>query len=178
MPLLKPTLSFVFTLCLVSLSSHVFSSELPTVGQVELKRYLGTWYEIASFPAPFQKNCVATTATYTLKENRDIDILNECKDKTLTGKTRTAHGKAWVVDKKTNSKLKVSFFWPFSGNYWIIDLGKNYDYAVVSEPRLKYLWILSRARHMEQPIYDKILTKLRKLGFDLSRLHLTLQPST
>jgi apolipoprotein D and lipocalin family protein len=87
----------------------------------------------------------------------------------------TARGKAWVVDKSTNAKLKVSFFWPFRGDYWIIELGKDYEYAVVSSPNRKYLWILSRTPKMDEALYARIVEGLRERGFDVSLLQRTEQ---
>jgi len=117
---------------------------LQVVPHVELDRYLGTWYEIARFPFRLQEGCVATQATYTLLEDGKIGVLNQCRKHGFDGELSTDKDKAWVVDKDTNARLKVRFFWPFSGDYWIIDLGKNYNYAVVSEPNRgfgPYLWI-------------------------------------
>jgi apolipoprotein D and lipocalin family protein len=82
----------------------------------------------------------------------------------------TVKGKARVVDPITNAKLKVSFSWPFWGDYWIIDLGEDFDYAVVSEPRRKYLWILARSPQMDDSLYAQILSRLREKGFDTSIL--------
>jgi apolipoprotein D and lipocalin family protein len=79
------------------------------------------------------------------------------------------------VDKNTNAKLKVSFFWPFWGDYWIIDLGRDYEYAVVGHPGRKYLWILSRTPSMEPAAYEGVLERLRVQGYDTSRLVRTLQ---
>ncbi len=156
-----------------------FASEslppLQTVPRVDLAKYMGKWYEIASFPQRFQKGCVASAATYSLREDGKVTVLNECRDKTLDGKLRTAKGKAWVVDKRTNAKLKVSFFWPFSGDYWIIDLGPDYEYAVVGHPKRNYLWILSRKPHMEPKTYEGILQRLKAQHYDLSPLQKTLQ---
>jgi apolipoprotein D and lipocalin family protein len=148
---------------------------LQTVSHVDLNRYMGKWYEIASFPQWFQKNCVASSANYSLRSDGKVDVLNQCRDKKLDGKLREAKGKAKVADRETNAKLKVSFFWPFSGDYWIIDLGANYEYAVVGHPKRKYLWILSRTPHMEQSVYDKILDRLRQQHYDVTRLRKTLQ---
>jgi apolipoprotein D and lipocalin family protein len=150
---------------------------LETVSKVELDRYMGTWHEIASFPQRFQKGCVASMATYSLRKDGKVDVLNQCRDKTLDGKIRNAKGKAKVVDKKTNAKLKVSFFWPFSGDYWIIDLGSHYDYAVVGHPKRTYLWILCRNRQMDPDAYEAILQRLKVQHYDVSRLNKTLQPS-
>jgi apolipoprotein D and lipocalin family protein len=148
---------------------------LQTVPHVDLDRYMGKWYEIASFPQRFQKGCVASVATYTLRKDGDVDVLNQCRDKTLDGKLRSAKGKAWVVDRKSNARLKVRFFWPFSGDYWIIDLDPDYQYAVVGHPKRTYLWILSRSSQMDSSIYDGILERLKNQHYDLSRLNKTLQ---
>ena len=149
---------------------------LETVTHVELDRYLGKWYEIARYEAPFQQGCVASQATYSMLPDSTIEVLNECRDKSFDGKVRKAKGKAWVVDSVSNAKLKVQFFWPFSGDYWIIDLGKDYEYSVVSEPKRKFLWILSRTPHMDPQVYGAILSNLSHWGFDLSKVKLTPQP--
>jgi len=148
---------------------------LETVPHVNLNRYIGKWYEIASFPQWFQKNCVATSATYTLRDDGNVDVLNQCRDKTLDGKLREAKGKAKVADRNSNAKLRVSFFWPFSGDYWIIGLGANYEYAVVGNPKRNYLWILSRTPHMDPAVYDRILEHLKQQRYDVSNLRKTLQ---
>ena len=151
------------------------SEPLPVVPYVDLKRYTGTWYEIARYPHKFQEGCVESKATYSLRDDGKIAVLNECYDNTFSGKIRSAKAKAWVIDKKTNAKLKVSFFWPFSGDYWIIDLGKNYEYAVVGHPKRKYLWILSRTKTMEEKVYKAILSRLKDEQYDTSKLIKTLQ---
>jgi apolipoprotein D and lipocalin family protein len=159
------------------LAAAADTAPLQTVAYVDLNRYMGKWYEIASFPQWFQKGCVATAATYALRKDGDVDVLNQCLDKTLDGKQRSAKGKAWVVDRKSNARLKVRFFWPFSGHYWIIDLGKEYEYAVVGHPKRNYLWILSRTRRMDPAVYDGILERLKRQHYDLSLLNRTLQPA-
>lgn len=143
---------------------------LEVVPQVDLQRYAGRWYEIASFPQRFQKGCSDTRADYRLRDDGRIEVLNSCfRD----GKVDTARGKAWVVDRTTNAKLKVSFFWPFRGDYWIIELGKEYEYAVVSAPSGKYLWVLAREPRMEKAVYTAILGRLKERGFDIARLRRT-----
>jgi len=143
---------------------------LQVVSHVDLDRYLGTWYEIARFPHRFQEGCVASRAAYTLLEDGKIGVLNQCYKGGLSGELSSAKGKAWVVDKETNAKLKVSFFWPFTGDYWIIDLGENYEYAVVGHPSRTYLWILSRTPEMEEALYNRLLERLQKQGYDTSKL--------
>jgi len=140
---------------------------LAVVPHVELKRYLGKWYEIAHLPARFQEGCTNTTATYTLAENGGISVVNECR---RNGKLKQAKGKAKVVDKNSGAKLKVTFFWPFYGDYWIINLGKDYDYAVVGTPNRKYLWILSRTPQMDDNLFSRLIEFVRSKGFDVNKL--------
>jgi apolipoprotein D and lipocalin family protein len=151
-------------------SARQASPPLSVVPCVDLERYAGVWYEIARYPHRFQEGCVGSRATYALRDDGKISVLNECYEESFSGKLRTAQGKAWVVDKETNAKLKVSFFWPFSGDYWIIDLGEDYEYAVVGHPTRKYLWILSRTKEMEESLYREILVRLREKGYDTSKL--------
>jgi apolipoprotein D and lipocalin family protein len=149
---------------------------LQTVPHVDLPRYLGHWYEIAAFPQSFQRGCTASTATYSLRDDGDIDVLNRCRDGSLEGEVRQAKGRARVVDRATNAKLEVSFFRPFWGDYWVVDLGADYEYAVVGHPGRDYLWILSRTPTMDAAVYDGILARLRAQGYEVERLHRTLQP--
>jgi apolipoprotein D and lipocalin family protein len=151
--------------------------ELRVVPSVDLARYVGTWYEIASFPQRFQKGCTGTSATYEIRRDGQIAVVNRCFRDSLTGRETVARGRARIVDRATRAKLKVSFFWPFWGDYWIIDLGANYEYAVVGHPSRTYLWILSRTRTLEAGVYEGILGRLEAQGYDLSSLRRTLQPA-
>ena len=121
-------------------------------------------------PNRFQENCVGTRATYALRDDGTISVLNECYDNSSEGKLRSVEGKAKVVDAASNAKLKVSFFWPFSGDYWIIDLGKDYEYAVIGHPKRKYLWILSRSTTMDETVYESILSRLKDKQYDITKL--------
>jgi apolipoprotein D and lipocalin family protein len=148
---------------------------LEVVPSVDLSRYVGKWYEIASFPTWFQKGCVGSTAEYRLRLDGDIDVLNQCIQ-SPDGAPDSARGIAWVVDPATNAKLRVRFFWPFSGDYWIIDLGPDYEYAVVGHPNRDYLWILSRTPQMDDEHYQRILERVRQKGYDTARLVKTRHP--
>ncbi len=153
-------------------------AKLSVVPKVEIERYLGKWYEIARYPNRFEKACAAVTAEYSLRDDGKIRVVNTCRKGGLDGPIKRIEGKAWVVDRTTNAKLKVRFFWPFRGAYWIIDLGKDYEYAVVGHPGRKYLWILSRRPKMEPEIYRAILERLPGQGYDPGRLEKTPQPES
>lgn len=142
---------------------------LTTVSRVDLKRYVGAWYEIARFPNRFQKQCVGDVqASYAERPDGNISVRNTCK--TTKGKEDVANGTARIVDKQTNAKLKVTFFWPFYGNYWIIGLDEDYRYAIVGEPDRKYLWILSRDPHISETKYNELIEQARQKGYDVSKL--------
>ncbi len=171
---MKRLITISFTIILATLSFFAQSTkETPvrTVPSVDLNKYSGTWYEIAKYPNKFQKDCVGnTTATYTLKGEGKIEVLNRCLEKDGTTKAAKAAGK--INDKQTNAKLKVRFapgftsFLPFVwADYWVIDLASDYSYAVVGTPDRDYFWILSRTPELKDDVYQDILRRAEQQGF-------------
>ncbi|MCB0834506.1 MAG: lipocalin family protein [Bacteroidetes bacterium] len=145
------------------------NAPLAVVGSVDLNRYVGTWYEIARFPHRFEKDLQCVSATYTLREDGRVTVLNKgrsIKDNSL----RTAEVVAWTPDPKTSAKLKVQFFWPFSGNYWILDLDNEYQQVLIGEPGREYLWILARSKTLDEEVYLRLVQKASSMGFDTSKL--------
>ena len=146
---------------------------LATVPSVDLQKYMGAWYEIASFPQSFQKGCHCTVAEYSMTDKGYVRVLNTCRKDSAEGKVKTASGKAFIVEGSGNAKLRVQFFWPFRGDYWIIDLAEDYTFAVVGDPSRKYLWILSRSPQMDPGLYQQITDRAAAKGFDISKLQKT-----
>jgi len=151
-------------------------ASLATIPSLDVKRYMGTWYEIAKFPNSFQEKCVGfTTATYSVREDGRVDVVNRCRR--ADGSTDTANGVARQIGGASSPKLEVRFapaivswlpmVW---GDYWVIDLDPNYQLAAVSEPKREYLWILSRTPKVEPAAYDALLGRLRAQGLDMNRL--------
>jgi apolipoprotein D and lipocalin family protein len=144
---------------------------LPTVGQVDATKYMGLWYEVARYENRFEKACKGATAHYTLKGD-EVEVLNSCYDNNGT-LIKDIKGSAKIVKNSNNAKLKVTFFWPFYGDYWIIKLADDYRYAVVGEPSRKYLWILSRTKRLNSEDKGQILDALEGFGYDKSKLFYT-----
>ena len=163
------TLSLLLLISCISQKKQA-AARLEVIPFVDLTRYSGVWYEISRYPNSFQEGCVGSRATYTLREDGKIGVLNECLEGSFSGRHRNAKGTAKVVDTKSNARLKVSFFWPFYGDYWIIDLGREYEYAVVGHPERTYLWILSRTKKMDEKLYGEILGRLEAKGYDTAKL--------
>jgi apolipoprotein D and lipocalin family protein len=162
----------IFLIILIFVTMTLAQNNLPikTVDSVDLQKYIGTWYEIAKIPNSFQDQCIKnTTATYTINEDGDIEVLNKCIDE--DNEIDDANGIARVVDKKSNSKLKVSFvsifgwhlFW---GDYWILGLDNDYKYAVIGTPSRKYGWILSRTPNMNELDLEICFRIFEKNGYD------------
>lgn len=170
--------SLLGSACATTSTERLNLPPLQTVAQVDLSRYLGTWYEIASFPQRFQAGCTATTANYSPRPDGEIDVVNRCRKDRLDGPLKESEGRARVVDPATNARLEVSFFRPFWGDYWIIDLADDYSYAVVGHPGRDYLWVLSRTPQMDEQTYQQILRRLMAMDYETSRLERTLQPQT
>ncbi len=154
---------------------EAFFPPLETVAQVDVQRYTGRWYEIARYPNSFETGCVGVTADYELMDDGRVSVLNTCIEGDLDGEMRTVEGVARVTDPATNAKLAVSFFFPFEGAYWILELGEDYEYAVVGEPSRTFLWILSREPTLDESIVEGIRQRLPDRGYDPNRLETVLQ---
>jgi apolipoprotein D and lipocalin family protein len=146
------------------------------VPTLDLQRYTGTWYEIARLPNPFQRKCARSVVVrYGLREDGRLDVLNECAE--ADGRVRRASGVARLADPQgPPSRLKVrfapailSFIPAVWGDYWVLDLAPDYSYAVVGEPKGRYLWILSRSPRMPEPLYAEILGRAARF-YDVSRV--------
>jgi len=169
-------LLLAITGCATSTTDALGLPELTTVETLDVERYDGVWYEIANFPMVFQEGCASTTATYGLRDDGSVDVRNAClkEDGPIE-----AIGVARPVDVE-RGKLEVSFFGPFYGAYWVVDLGEangpnaDYTHAVVSEPGRDSLWILSRTPSLDDEVLDGILDKIENdLDIPLDRLTFT-----
>ena len=140
---------------------------------MDLPRYLGRWYEIARYEQDFQKGCEGVTADYTRRHDGSIAVINRCRKK---GKISEALGRARVVDAKTNAKLKVSFFGPFYGDYWVLDHADDYSWSIVGGPTGRYLWLLHRSATPSGAEVQHLIQRASGLGFDVSMLVRTKQP--
>lgn len=147
-----------------------------TAGSVDLQRYAGTWYEIARFPTVFQDSsrvrCEGVTATYALRPDGRVDVVNRCRNILDGGREKVAKGIAYSASPG-NDRLRVSFFWPFYGDYWVIGLDPAYRWAVVGAPDRDYLWILSRDAQMAPADYAAAVAIAQREGFDTRRLRPT-----
>lgn len=141
---------------------------------VDLPKYLGRWYEIARYEQSFQKGCEGVSAEYALRKDGMISVRNACRKP--DGKISAATGKARIVDQASNAKLKVSFFGPFYGDYWILDRADDYSWAIVGEPSGRYLWLLAREQTPAPAQVEALIARAGALGYDTAMLIRTRQP--
>ncbi|XP_022999303.1 temperature-induced lipocalin-1-like [Cucurbita maxima] len=153
--------------------------EMEVMKDVDLERYMGRWYEIASFPSRFQpKNGANTRATYTLRDERTVNVLNETW---VDGRRSFIEGTAFKANPDSNeAKLKVKFYVPpflpiipIVGDYWILYLDHDYHHALIGQPSRNYLWILCRENHLDEEIYNELVKKAKEQGYDVSKLRRT-----
>ena len=170
---LRPVLTLCLALTAIVVTGCAEISNPPqTAPHVDLKQYMGTWYEIGSFPNYFQKGCRCTAAHYILKANQQVSVTNQC----FIGQDnhpQTAKAKAWVVPNSHNSKLEVQFFWPFTGDYWILYVSPHYQTALVGSPNRRYLWILARHPKILTSQQRKLLNIAKKQGYRVNSFKLT-----
>lgn len=159
-----------------SLSSGPKPAAPATVPALDTGRYMGTWYEMARLPHPFQKDCQATQAAYALRTDGDIDVTNSCHKMTVDGPLSSVKGRARHLADKPPGQLEVSFFRPFWSPYWVLNLAEDYSYAVVGHPNRKYAWILCRSRHLAPQVLTRLILVLQHAGYDTDKLIFTEQP--
>ncbi|MBC7465859.1 MAG: lipocalin family protein [Bdellovibrio sp.] len=154
--------------------------DVQTMPSVDLNKYLGTWYEVASIPQSFQKQCVSSSkAEYSMAEDGLIKVMNSCLK--ATGEISSAEGRARVEDKVTNSKLKVTFVklfkwvFPFGGNYWILDVDGGYTVALVGDPSREYAWILSRQPVLSTAAWIEAEKSFKAQGYDSCKILTSVQ---
>lgn len=145
-------------------------SGVEAVRDFDAGRYQGKWYEIARLDHSFERGLSNVSATYTLRKDGGIDVLNRGYDKS-SGKWKEVKGRAYFVKGKTVGRLKVTFFWPFYGGYNVISLDhENYSYAMVCGPTRSYLWILAREKTLRKSIIDKLVKAAEDSGFKVEEL--------
>jgi apolipoprotein D and lipocalin family protein len=155
-------------------SSLATAAEVTPVATVDVPRYMGLWYEIASIPQIFQTGCRNTTATYTLQEDGSVEVVNQCRLFWSSGFPLSATGRATIPNSLEPGKLKVSFFGS-QADYWILALANDYSYALVGDPSRRSLWILSREKTMSDATYEKLVTQAKDQQFDIGRLKRSVQ---
>jgi apolipoprotein D and lipocalin family protein len=148
---------------------------LRVVDNFDASRFLGTWYEIARYPNSFERNCYGVTAQYALMPDGRLSVLNTCREGSVDGPSRIQSGTAELA---APAKLEVTFFWPISAPYWVIDLGEDYEYAVVGEPQRQFFWILSRTPALDDEVLNGILDRMYEWGYDPNVLIYTPQDTT
>ncbi len=149
--------------------------ELRTVPYADVNRYMGSWYEIAKIPHWFESGLEGTMVTYSpLPDGKVLTTIKAYKNN-FEGKYYYKVLKADIADKKTNAEIVVRFFLFFTGTFYIIELGDNYDYAVVGNTSREKLWILSRTPRMDPALYEALLKRIEANGYDVSQLEKTIQ---
>ena len=140
---------------------------------VDLSRYLGRWYEYGRYEAGFQKDCEAVTADYSMRDDGKVRVLNACRKGSVSGPEKTAEGRAKVVEGSQGAKLRVSFFGPFYGDYWVLDRAEDYSWSIVGEPSGRYLWMLTRQPRPDPATAALLQSRVRELGYDWSLVRMT-----
>ncbi|MBN1879326.1 lipocalin family protein [bacterium] len=143
------------------------TDHIPVVTGFDIPRYLGVWYEIIRSDNSFERGLTHVTATYSLRNEGTFNVVNRGY-KRKKGKWKTARAVGAYRPGSDRGEFRVTFFWPFGADYRIIELGSEYEYAVVTSHSIRYFWILSREPSLDPGLLDDILDRAKGWGFDTS----------
>ncbi|MGA9658356.1 MAG: lipocalin family protein [Asticcacaulis sp.] len=173
-PLLLTAGAVLFLAACATFGGRSGNRSVPQPAQpIDLAKYVGLWYEIGRYENRFEKDCEAVTAEYRSLPDGQIEVINSCRKDSVDGRKKVAKGKAKVMPGSDNAKLKVSFFGPFYGNYWVMDRAQDYSWAIVGEPSGRYLWLLSRTAQPDDLTRATMETRTREMGYDWSMVRMT-----
>ena len=165
------TLIFFSLSMIFSCGANKMAIDTTTVSELNVERYMGTWYEIARFQHSFEKDLVGVTATYSLRDDGKIDVVNAGYKHSLDGKYEEAKEKAKIPNPEEPGKLKVAFFLFFYAQYNIMELDDSYQYALIGSSSPDYLWILSRTPQLDETTYQQLVDEAKSRGYDTSKLY-------
>lgn len=162
--------TILLAISLFCMGCQTTPENIEPVADFELDRYLGTWYEIARLDHSFERNLEQVTATYSLREDGGVKVLNKGYS-TKKDRWKEAEGKAYFIGEPNVGNLKVSFFGPFYGAYVVFELDKeNYQYALVAGPDTSYLWLLARTPTISPELQEKLVNIAKEKGFNTDEL--------
>jgi len=158
----------------------VGNSDVPEPAKpLELSRYLGLWYEFARYENRFEHGCEAVTAEYSALPTGEVAVKNTCREGSVRGPVRVSDGKAYPAGDRLGAKFRVSFFGPaLLTNYWVLDRGENYEWAIVGEGSGRFLWLLTREPRPSEAERIALLARVEALGYDTDMLRYTQQLAT
>jgi apolipoprotein D and lipocalin family protein len=125
------------------------------VSHVDIPRFMGDWFVIASIPTPFEKGVYNGLETYRWNEEKKRVEITQ---------------KGWITDTTGNSHWLVQPFWPLKFDYLVIDLAEDYSWTIVGVPDKSYVWIMARKSSMGPEDYQLAISRLKKLGYRLDDL--------
>lgn len=143
---------------------------------VDFERYQGRWYEFARYENRFERDCAGVTADYARRPDGLISVVNTCRKGAPDGPVEVARGRAKPTGDAKGAKLKVSFFGPFFGDYWVLDRAEDYSWSIVGEGSGRYLWVLTREAEPSPEARAALIARVSGLGYDTKLLHMTAQP--
>jgi apolipoprotein D and lipocalin family protein len=165
-----PKFIFVFTLLIVGTTTTMAMPPLVTVNYVDIERFMGRWYVIASIPTFIEKNIFNATETYSLNPDRSIDTIFSFNQDSFDGPRKTYNPTGYVVDSKTNAVWGMQFIWPIKSDFRIVYLDSNYNRTVIAREKRDHVWLMARQPTIERSDFDELTEFIGSLGYSLDRL--------
>ena len=163
-----PTLLFVLLFGCLGCSAV---DEIKTEPYVDLERFMGEWYVVASVPTFFEKEAHNPKESYRLNDEGNIETTFSFYEDSPDGEKKIYKPTGYIHNKETNAEWRMQFVWPFKMPFLIITLDEDYEYTVIGYPSRKYVWIMARKPQMSDEVYRTIIGDLEEIGYDISKIN-------
>ena len=144
---------------------------MKTVDQVDLERFMGDWYVIANIPTFLEKEAYNAVETYSLNEDGTIATTFTFRKGGFDGKEKEYNPKGFITDTESNALWGMRFVWPIKADYRIVYLDDDYTQTVIGRQSRDYVWIMARTPTISDADYEKLVTFVESLGYDIAKLN-------
>jgi len=141
-----------------------------TVERVDLPRFMGDWYVLAHIPASLEKNAYQGVESYRLDDDGTIATTYTFRDGGFDGEVKRYEPRAWVRNRETNAEWGMQFIWPIKAEYLVVHLDEGYTETIIGRSARDLVWIMARTPQLARADYDRLVAKVRELGYDVSKL--------
>lgn len=169
-PMIPTLFKAIATLSVIGILGCGSAPTIPTVDNLDLKRFMGDWYVIASIPTVFEKEAFNAVESYRLDADGSVETIFRFNKGGFEGPEKVYTSRAFVMDADSNAHWGMQFVWPFKAEYRVVFLAEDYSRTIIGRSKRDYVWIMARAPSIPDAEYARLLALLESYGYDIRRV--------